>query len=166
MFSLRAPQAKFFEGILGQFELDLGEKYLPNFCRQGAEKVHLLRKDLRALRKPALLIFDTYETVAENTIIADWISQQILNEVETSLGLCVILAGQETPKLSSLGWSDLAKHFQLKPITEIEHWQSWVERRHPNFKDKGAHLPTVIMLAQGVPGIVASSCNFIAQSEN
>ncbi len=154
------------EGILGLFELDLDKKLLPNFCRSGANKVHQLRKDLRTLRQPALLIFDTYESIAENPTIADWLSQQILNEVETSLGLCVILAGQKIPSYSNSGWSDLAKPFQLEPIKEIKHWQSWIERKYPGFQDKGVHLPTVLMLAEGVPGVVANSCDIIAKSEN
>ena len=87
-------------GILGQFELDLGKQFLPNFCAQGADKVHLLRKDFRALREPILLIFDTYEAVADNPQTADWLSQQILNEVETSSALCILLAGQKIPPAS------------------------------------------------------------------
>src|ERR1017187_1921777 len=67
-------------GILGQLDLDLGA-LLPNFTREGSTKTHLLRKDLRALRQPVLLIFDSYDQdVVDNPPVADWLSQQILSE--------------------------------------------------------------------------------------
>ena len=61
--------------VLGQFDLDLSV-HLPNFAREGASKTHLLRKDLRALRQPVLIIFDSYEAAHDNKPVADWLSQQ------------------------------------------------------------------------------------------
>jgi hypothetical protein len=46
------------EDILGQFYLDLGQS-LPDFSRDRGSTV-LLRKDLRGLRQPVLVMFDTY----------------------------------------------------------------------------------------------------------
>lgn len=149
--------------VLGQFDLDLG-MHLPNFSQQGADKSHLLRKDLRALRQPVLIIFDSYEDAAENRIMADWICQQLLNEMETALGLTVIVAGQTVPNSARAFWRELARHLQLGPITELEHWEQWVNRRYPNFRHKGAHLPTVLMIAQGNPAVIATSCEAIAKS--
>jgi hypothetical protein len=63
-------------GILGQLYLEIGD-HLPNFSREGANKPHLLRRDLRALRQPVLIIFDTYEDVANNVNIADWLSVRL-----------------------------------------------------------------------------------------
>jgi hypothetical protein len=150
-------------GILGQFHLDLGE-HLPNFSREGANKTHLLRKDLRVLRRPVLLIFDSYEDAAVNKPLTDWLSLQILNEVETALSLAVIVAGQKVPDFTNAGWRDLARHFPLEPITEIEHWEPWIERRYPRFSAKGAHLPTVLMFAQGNPAVVSAACEAISKS--
>jgi hypothetical protein len=124
------------EGILGQFDLDLGQS-LPNFSREGASKTHLLRKDLRGLRQPVLIIFDTYEGCAGNQPIVDWMNQQFLVEVETALGLAVFVAGQKVPDYNGARWRDQARHFALKPITEIEHWEPWVEQHHPEFQKKG-----------------------------
>jgi hypothetical protein len=152
------------ETILGQFDLDLGAQ-LPNFSRENANKTHLLRKDLRALRQPVLLVFDSYEAVAENQVIDDWLCQQLLNEVETALGVCVIVAGQKAPKFANAGWHDWVRHVLLQPITEIDHWRPWVERRYPEFSDKGAHLPTVLMVAQGNPGVVSNMCEVIAKAK-
>jgi SEFIR domain len=151
-------------GILGQFDLDLS-MHLPNFTREGANKAHLLRKDLRALRQPVLLIFDSYDKhVSENRLVADWLSQQLLVEVETALALGVVVAGQEAPDFERAVWRDLARHLPLSPITDPEHWEPWVARHYPDLQRKGAHLPTVLMIAEGNPGVVSSYCAAIARS--
>jgi hypothetical protein len=151
------------EAILGQFDLDLGTR-LPNFAREGAGKTHLLRKDLRALRQPVLIIFDGYEDVAGNKIVEDWIIQQFLPEVEMALCLAVIIAGQWVPEHGRTRWRDLARHLPLDPITEIGHWEPWVERRYPRFREKGAHLPTLLMISQGNPAVVSAACEAISKS--
>jgi hypothetical protein len=149
-------------GILGQFDLNLSE-HLPNFSHDGASKTRLLRKDLRALPRPVLVIFDAYEACTANKTVADWLNQQLLTEVETALGLAVIDAGQQVPDHSKTGWRDLVRHLPLEPITEIEQWNPWVERHYPDFQKKGAHLPTVLMVAQGNPAVVASACEAISK---
>jgi hypothetical protein len=133
-------------GILGQLYLEIGD-LLPNFSRQGADKPHLLRGDLRKLRQPVLVIFDTYEDVANNPNIADWLNQQFFAEVEKALGLAAIVAGQHVPDYRKAGWRDLVRHLQLEPITELEHWTPWVEQHYPDFRRKGADLKTVLMYA-------------------
>ena len=149
-------------GILGQLDLEIGE-YLPNFPREGANKPHLLRRDLRTLRKPILIIFDTYEDVANNANVVDWLSQQFFSEVETALGVAVIIAGQQVPDYSKAGWRDLVRHLQLKPITEIEHWAPWVDQHYPDFRKKGADLQTVLMITGGNPLLVSQICEGISK---
>jgi hypothetical protein len=150
------------QSILGQFDLDLGQ-YLPNFSREGASKSYLLRKDLRALRQPVIVIFDTFEGCAGNKSVVDWLNQQLLAEVETAPGLAVIVAGQQVPDTKGAGWHNLARHLLLTPITEIEHWQPWVEQHYPDFQKKGADLNTVMMLAQGNPAVVSSAVETISK---
>jgi hypothetical protein len=149
---------------LGQFDLDLG-KLLPNFSRDGASKTHLLRKDLRALRQPVLVIFDSYEDATNNKIVTDWLNQQFLAEVETALGLAVIIAGQKVPDFAHAGWRDLAQHLLLTPISDSQHWEEWVGQRYPRFHDRGAHLPTIVMAANGNPGILSTLCENIVRSQ-
>ena len=133
------------EAVLGQFDLDLGAHYLPQFSRAGATKTHLLRKDLRDLRQPVLTIFDSYERAAENKPVADWLSQQFLAEVETALGLAAIVAGQKVPRFADAPWRDSARHIPRLPIMDIAQWEPWIERRYPGF-DKDTHLRTVLKL--------------------
>jgi hypothetical protein len=151
-------------GIFGQFDLDLGQKHLPYFSAGGASKTHLLKKDLRAKRQPVLVIFDNYEDVAGNKPVVDWLDQQFFPEVETSLGLAVIVAGQQIPEYSNVKWREFVRHLRLQPITEIEHWVSRVDQHFPDFRKKGADLRTVLMITQGDPLLVSSCCEAIAKN--
>ena len=90
-------------------------------------------------------------------------NQQFLVEVETALGLAVIVAGQRVPDYNGARWRDQARHFALKPITEIEHWEPWVEQHYPDFQQKGADLNTVMMFAQGNPAVVSSAVETISK---
>jgi len=151
------------EGILGQFYLDLGQN-LPDFSREGGSKTILLRKDLRGLRQPVLAIFDTYEGCVGNQTVVDWINQQFLIDVETALGLTVIVAGQRVPDYNGARWQDQARHFALKPITEIEHWEPWVKEHHPDFQDKRVDLNTLIRATEGKPSLMSSLFETISKS--
>jgi hypothetical protein len=121
-----------------------------------------LRKDLRALRRPILVVFDSYEGC--NKPIADWISQQFLPEVETALGLAVIVAGQDVPDCTMSPWRDLVAQFALGPINNAEDWGTWIERHFPQLRQKGADLRTVLMFAQGNPMVVSRACEVIAKN--
>jgi hypothetical protein len=153
------------EGILGQFYLELGQR-LPNFSREGGSKTHLLRRDLRSLRQPVLVIFDTYEGCAGNQTVVDWINQQFLIDVERALGLTVIVAGQRAPDYNGARWQDQVRHFALKPITEIEHWEPWVKQHHPEFQDKRVDLNTLIRATEGKPSLMSSLFETISKSAN
>jgi hypothetical protein len=151
------------EGILGQFYLDLRQS-LPEFSREGASKTHLLRKDLRGARQPMLIIFDTYEGCMGNKPVVDWLDQQFFPEVETALGLAVLVAGQQVPDGKGAVWRDQARHFSLEPITEVEHWELWVKQHHPDFEDKRVDLKTLILDTQGKPLLMSSLFETISKS--
>jgi hypothetical protein len=150
------------EAVLGQFDLDLGAEHLPAFSRAGGTRTHLLRKDLRALRRPVLVMLDSYERAADNGPVADWVSRQLLPEVETALSLAVVVAGQQVPRTSGTTWRDLARQITLEPITDIAHWEPWLRRRYPGF-DAASHLPTILTLTDGNPATVSVYCETIAR---
>jgi SEFIR domain len=145
------------DDVLGLLDLELG-KYLPNFSRGDGNKTVLLRKDLRALPKPALIILDSYEYASDNQRLADWLTQQLLPEVETSLGLAVIVAGQKVPHFAMASWRDLTRQIVLQPITQVEPWREWVARHHPTFLESGYDLLTLIRASGGNPLVMASLC--------
>jgi hypothetical protein len=150
--------------ILGQIYLDLGS-LLPNFSDSGGSKSHLLRKDLRALRKPVLLILDSYDqAVEDNKEVADWVGLQLLNEVETSLALAVVITGQNSPDFVHAAWRALARHLSVSPIKELDYWEPWISRKFPKIPAWKDHLPTVLLIAEGNPMVVYSSCEAIAKN--
>ena len=118
----------------------------------------LLRKDLRTLRYPVLLIFDAYEGAANNRELVAWLSEQLLAEVETASNLLVIIAGQRVPTFETAVWRRMAKHLRLNPITNLESWERWVARRYPTFPERERHLPTLLKLSAGSPLLMATFC--------
>ena len=149
--------------ILGRFHLELKE-YLPTFAREeNIGKSHLLFSDIRALRRPVLVIFDHYED--SGTSISDWVEQQLLAETETAPAFCAIIGGQKIPDYKNRNWSDMARHLPLSPITEIADWERWVERYCPNFLVQGGDISTVVRGSHGNPKIATDWCKAVAGEE-
>jgi len=148
--------------ILEQLALDL-DGLLPNFTRERASKTYLLRRDLRALRQPVVVIFDSYEDAIGNKSVADWVNQQFLPEVETARSLVAMIAGQKVPDCAMRTWRDLVLNFALRPINETKDWEDWVDRNHPAFRQKGADLRTVLLAVDGNPMLVSELCRAIAR---
>ena len=101
--------------VLGKLDLDLGQ-FLPNFSRLGGDKMHLLIKDLRALRQPLMLVLDTYEKASG--VFQDWVCQNLLPEIERSLGVAVVVAGQSCPDAEDMRWRGLTQKLPLGPISD------------------------------------------------
>jgi hypothetical protein len=123
----------------------------------------LLRKDLRTLtlRQPVLVVFDTYEDAADNKTVVNWLNQ-FLTEVETALGLIVIVAGQSLPDYRKASWGDLVLHLPLNHITEIAHWEPWTRQRYPNF-EMSSHLHTLLLVSDGRPSLMVAAFESIFQ---
>jgi hypothetical protein len=150
------------DDVLSQIDLDIGA-HLPTFSKEEPRKPYSLRKDLRALGQPVLLIFDSYEDVAGNQNIAEWLNVQLLGDLGSAPAVTVIVAGQRVPDPTHPSWRDLVRHFALSPITEVEHWTEWVSRKYPDFQQKG-DLNTILKLAKGQPSVMVTLCEAIAKS--
>jgi hypothetical protein len=109
-----------------------------------------------------LLIFDTYEGAAENKAITDWLHQQVLPEVETSLSLAVIIAGQRPPGVVNATWQDLVKHLLLEPITDFEAWREWTSRKYPHVPEQ--QLQVLVNATRGAPYLMRTLCANLAQA--
>ena len=149
------------QALLGQLDLDLG-KHLPTFSQQGADKMHLLCRDLRSLRQPILIILDAYENAARVQSFADWVCYQLLSEVERSLAIAVIVAGQLCPDPSCAPWRGFARYLFLGPITQPSYWKPWIERKYPHFQNFNVDVPTIVMAAGGVPKTLSDLCRTTA----
>jgi hypothetical protein len=149
------------EDVLGHIDVDLGLQ-LPNFSKDPT-KPYSLRKDLRALRQPVLFIFDSYEDVAGNQSIANWLNVQFLADLGSAPAVAVIIAGQKVPDHIHASWRDLVRYFSLSVITEAEHWNPWISRRYPDLHKKG-DFNTILKAAQGQPSLIVTLCEALAKS--
>jgi hypothetical protein len=151
------------DGILGTVDLEFGS-LLPDFSQAGANKSHLLRKNLRSLQRPVLMMFDTYEAVAENEPLIEWLNQQILAEVPTSPAISVIISGTRVPKIHS-GWGDYARLLPLERITDTAHWQDWLLKKYPNIKYPNIkdEITTLVDATNGQPSLMALLCDALAK---
>jgi hypothetical protein len=148
--------------VLGHIGVELGE-HLPEFCRHGADKPHLLCKDLRAVRRPLLVILDSYEKAT--AVVTDWVDQCLLPEVSRSLCLAVIVAGHRCPEVDDARWRGLARRLSLGPIHQVEAWEKWLLHRYPNFRELKVDVPTLVMVSGGVPKTFSNFCRTIAEQD-
>lgn len=148
------------QNVLGHIDLEAGDA-LPNFTAAGAGQTHLLRKDLRKLAKPLLLIFDTWEGAEGNRDVTEWLQLQILPEVETSPRLAVIVAGQRVPVSANSTWRDLSRRFRLEPITDFDAWREWKSRHHPRVADDIVRV--LVTATKGAPNLMADMCANLAE---
>jgi hypothetical protein len=149
------------EDILGQIDLDLGA-HLPHFSIEEIKKTYTLRKDLRALRRPVLFIFDSYEDAAGNQNIAEWLNVQFLGDLGSAPAVAVIIAGQKVPDRTHTSWRHLARYFLLEPIEEFEHWKDWASRKYPNVTENV--LNTLLQLAEGQPSLMVVYCQRMSKA--
>ena len=149
--------------ILALLDLELGDS-LPRFRAQGERRETIaLRKDLRALRRPILLLFDSFEDAADNRKVIDWLNIHLLREIETARGLAVVISGQHVPDKTHTTWRNYARRFALEPFDDLRLWQPWILRKYPELRNTTADLKTVLMLAEGIPAVVTSFCQALAQ---
>ncbi len=148
------------DDVLGLIDLELGE-HLPNFSQEKPKKTYSLRKDLRVLRQPVLFIFDSYEDIASNQSIADWLNVQLLADIGSTPAVVVVIAGQKMPNHIHASWRDLMCHFPLARINEFEHWKQWASQRYPRIPENV--LSALHKLADGLPSLMVVYCKTIAE---
>jgi hypothetical protein len=101
--------------ILGKLAVILASTC--RFSREGGDKTHLLIKDMRALRRPLFLVLDTFEKAT--SVLSDWVCQSLMAEVERSLAVAMIVAGQpKLPDAEDVRWRLVAQRLPLGPINE------------------------------------------------
>ena len=74
----------------------------------------------------------------------------------------MIVAGWNCPDADDARWRVVARRLPLGPISEAAHWEPWLERRYPNFRNLNVDIPTLIMASQGVPKTFSELCRTIA----
>jgi hypothetical protein len=146
------------EGALDTLRLDLGSQ-LPHFSRPNGSTFDL-RGDLRALTKPTVLLFDTYEKASPQA--RELIATILLGELEKLPAIRIIIAGKEVPEHAKAIWARSVRYFPLGPINDPQHWARVAATHHPNLKTE--HVEAVTFASAGEPGSVRAGLQAVAAS--
>jgi hypothetical protein len=148
--------------LFGLLTLDVDTSILPAFhsANGDARKIALLQ-DLKNLRQPLLIGFDTYQHIAAD--IADWIESQFLLRVNQFPGLLLLIAGQPVnpnqqthPLPKPTQYPGVAIHHRLEPIMEKLYWREYAHHvlKNPNITDD--HIQAVLHIYKGDPGPISA----------
>jgi hypothetical protein len=145
--------------VLGRIYVEL-KPHLPSFVRDGGSRTHLLIEDLWQLRRPVLIILDTYEKAVPS--IDEWLCQHLLPQVERAFGLAVVIGGVTCPRWDDMRWSSVTHHIAMQPIRDTAHWEQWLRDQYPHFQRDMIDVHTLTMASGGVPRIFSDLCLTIA----
>lgn len=139
------------DDLLDTLTLETTDNILPalHSSHGSARKIALL-KDLEILKKPLLLVFDTYQHIAPDT--ADWLESQVLRRAEKCPGLLLLIAGQQIPEPSKHPWNDLALAHVLQPILEKHYWRDYAHQVLLSSHITDEHLDMLLHISKGDPG--------------
>jgi hypothetical protein len=77
-------------------------------------------EDLRALPRPLLMLFDTYEQAT--TDVQGWISGPFLARAAVTERVRVVIAGQDVPDRRNIEWGECCQELTLYGVHEAKHW--------------------------------------------
>lgn len=110
-------------------------------------------KDLQALDKAFLIVFDTYNPKTP-TEVKNWI-ESLLVRFQYAENLRLAIGGQETPDLETgEEWTSFCKPFELNGVIEAEHWLPVVKslgRRFPDKVEPLSYMACLCDIFQGHP---------------
>jgi len=142
---------KDIQAILDRLALDLEPKLTARITQEWRQPLAFWRS-LRTLPVPVVIVLDQYEAVAKSPEVVHWINQ-LLDEVEKSPGLAVIVGGQSIPERTHAPWRDNSVWHQLGPILDPNDWKPWVEKKYPRLGVgvAGNDWQTLVAATEGRP---------------
>lgn len=133
-------------------------KYLPRFAKHGSQ-TRDLRADLRALKQPIVLLFDTYEKASPEA--KELVQNLLLGDLDQTPAVRIIIAGQLVPDHEKAIWANSVRCFTLGPITDSSHWKRYAKRHHPHLNSE--QIETVTEVALGHPGSIKTFLTVLSQ---
>ena len=134
---------------------DIDKSLLPLTSHaEDSKRQHQLIRDLKELRIPLLLIFDTYEQASEE--IKRWLENQLLQRLKQAPAVIVIIAGQKIPEHTKYSWSETAKKYELPPIDQVEDWLEFTQKKWNNSNITKQHIEALTLATQGNPAELSS----------
>jgi TIR domain len=105
---------------------------------------------LKRRARPALLVFDTYESAGETE---DWVEKQLLPSLIRATWLRVVIAGQRVPERTGAIWGeDASPLITLKPPPAPD-WFNYGQKHHPELTL--AEVETACRLARDRASLLA-----------
>lgn len=96
---------------------------LPPATSSLSDRFRAILHSLVQLRRPTLLIFDTYEHVGE----ADrWVRESLLTSLHSAPWLRVVIAGQDVPPCHGNAWAEDGRLLRLE-APEPDHWMEYAK---------------------------------------
>ena len=130
------------EDTLDTLRLDL-QSLFPQFS-QSTISTGELRANLRILRQPIVLFFDSYEKASPAT--CEFLMTLVLGDLEKLPAVRVVIAGQRVPDHATAMWTNSVRHFLLGPINEVKHRERVTNKHFPNLTREQIHtvLDTIL----------------------
>ena len=101
------------------------------------ERAYRLIEELQGLRRPLLLLLDTYEQASEDS--RKWLELQLLPRLDRAPAVIVVIGGQRIPAADP-PWHQMAERRQLAAIEQPEDWIAYIGARC-----QGLTLPTELI---------------------
>ncbi len=137
--------------VLAFLELDMGD-LLPPSSRLAGGPVASPRvlAQLRRLRKPLALLFDTYEQASPD--LRRWLENLLLPRLDKTPAIVVVVAGKETPNPSLQVWDSLAERVELRLIPEVEEWIAFIRDTWAGQEFPRQYVEAFALATAGDPG--------------
>lgn len=113
--------------------------------------------DLQALKKPILIIFDTFNSAPLQ--LANWIGGGFLAEIADIENIKVVIAGQSVPT-PTIEWMDKSETHCLFSIDDINNWYSFARDKGLPFKKE--EIKVFVRLLNGHPAKIMNAFESLA----
>jgi hypothetical protein len=144
-------------------ELQFGlASVLPGFATAKEPDRWVLRRALRELKQPALIVLDTYERVTETKDLVEWLETQLLAEADECDQLRFLIGGQKVPDVANARWREQAEQVELDRIHDQTMWRDWIHELNPNVDDK--HVEGIVLGLEGIAGNISTVLRTCAQN--
>ena len=145
--------------IIGRAEIEVA-LHSPDEGDRAARRAALTRAfftDLRALQRPLLFIFDTFEQAPLE--VREWLQSSFLAYARRTPTLTVIVAGRQIPA-ESIEWAACCVSHHLPPIPDHRHWQSYC--RAAGLALHGEAIKAFCILFKGKPNEIDKALAAVA----
>lgn len=130
---------------------DLGPHILrDSFPAIGSRFLPSLISDLKRLKVPVVLMFDTYHEASVDS--QDWLDRQLLQRLDQVPGVVVVIGGQSVPVHDKLTCRALVEVCELQPIRRVEDWLEYSDRKWQSSPITADQVLVLTLATDGNPG--------------